>query len=338
MLFIPALFLLTGFTCPVMNPSSLDAFSAFDNYSPELKTCLEKTARLCEQTLKDPSTENFKQITAHAFNQLKEQSEFLEFYCQNFEKGQLSYKPDRRCHPVDLKKELTEIHSCDFIPKKNEEASEARNICDQYLTDELKKPKYLTKDRKDNFKATLSKVIDGYKQLYPSNPSILKILTQISPDTDFEYRLSTFVAGAREKNDMMNCDPTWGTAEWCKGDYYIVPGGRIFSEPQNLELIIAHEVGHIINKVELPEKEYQKISSQLKTCNHLGSQNLDEDQLRSETSADIHMSQYHKNFMKDSRIETHFCLYEQPQNYLKANYLHPYHRQALLNCWSEFKN
>lgn len=324
--------LLMSFTCEVQAPSALDSFSAFENYPPELKECLEKTAKLCQETKTDKSTENFKTVSAKAFDKVKRSKEFTDFYCENFQNGKLSFDGNRKCDLKLISKELEQKHSCEFIPKNDDNATEAQNICGQFVIDELKKPDYLTPELKTNFKKTLVNVIDGFKKIYPKNKNVADILSKISLDTDFEFRLSTFVAGARERNELQGCDATWGEASWCKGDYFILPGGRIFSEPQNLELIIAHEVGHIINKVDLPEKEYGKTTAQLKACNHLDSQRLDIDQLRSETSADIHMAKYYREFMKGSDVKTHFCQYEQKNDYLKSTYLHPYHRQALLNC------
>lgn len=173
----------------------LDSFSAFENYTPELKECLEKTAKLCEETKTDKSTENFKAVTARHFDKVKHSKEFKAFYCENFEKGKVSFNSDRKCNLEILNQELEKHHSCEFIPKNDDDASEALNICGQFLIDELKKPEYLTPALKNNFKKTLVDVIDGFKKLYPKNKDVAQALSKISLDTDFEYRLSTFVAG-----------------------------------------------------------------------------------------------------------------------------------------------
>jgi hypothetical protein len=329
-----ALPLLMSFTCGPQSQGALDAFSSFETYTPELKECLEKTKKLCEGVVTDKSSENFNSVIGRAFEKVKNNKDFLDFYCQNFENGKISFNYDRKCNLTSLKKEIEQLRSCDFIPKNDHDADEALNICSQLLNDELQKPEYLTKEHKENFKKTLSSVVERFKQLYSSENGVKEILSKISLDTDFEYRLSSFVAGAREKNELSGCNSNWGEpASWCKGDYFILPGGRIFSEPANLELILAHEVGHIINHVNLPEKQFSAVTSKLKNCDHLGSQKLNEEQLRSETSADIHMARYHKEFMKDD-VSTHFCKYDQKENYLSANYLHPFHRQSLINCYS----
>gem|GEM_PF-6736868 len=321
-----------SFTCPELTPTGLNVFIPLDKYDPEFKACLEKTAKLCESTPRDKSSENFQKVTKLAFDKVKDTAEFKEFYCQNFEKSKVSFNYDRKCDQTSLDNELNSLHSCEFISKDNADASEALALCQQFLNDEIKKPNYLTSELKTNFKKTLKDVIDGYNKIYPDNKDIKNILLKVSLETDFDYRLSTFVAGARDKSEVQGCDPTWGVAEWCKGDYFILPGGRIFSEPQNLELILAHEVGHIINKVSLPENAFATVTSKLMACNHLGSSSLDIDQLRSETSADLHMARYHEKFMQEKSVETHFCQYDKKEKYEKSNYLHPYHRQALINC------
>lgn len=326
-----------AFTCPVMSPGPLDSFTALESYSPELKDCLEKTEKLCRQTSVDKSSQNFRLVTARAFDEIKRSHDFQEFFCQNFEKGKISFNPERKCQQAQLTQELASFHSCDFISKLDDNASEPMSICQQLLTDELKKPTYLTNDLKNNFTKTLTQVIEGFKKIHSNDKAIHQILSKISLGTDFDFRLSSFVAGARDRSEVSGCDSNWGeAADWCQGDYFILPGGRIFSEPENLELILAHEVGHIINKVSLPEKNFSEVSTKLRSCNHLDSKNLNEDQLRSETSADIHMARYHKEFMPSSSVETHFCQYNQKENYQISHYLHPYHRQALINCYSQF--
>jgi len=175
-------------------------------------------------------------------------------------------------------------------------------------------------------------VIDGFKDLYQQSPEIQKILNQISKTTNFNYRLTNLVAGARTKSDFYECMDQ-KRPKWCENQYLIVPGGRVFSDPVALELILAHEVGHMINKVDLPTLEFNDKVDQIRACNHLGSKLINKIEIESEASADIYMSRYFKRFMNSDKAQTHFCHYKAPTNYQEANYLHPYHRQALISCF-----
>lgn len=326
-------FLCMSFTCEPKLPEILPEFSNLENYDPAFKKCLEETKNRCLQSGSDENKKKFEDVLGNAFAEIKKSSEFREYYCQNFENGKPKFNFERECDALEVSRALEGASSCDELIKKPDEHIEVSNLCSELVIQELKKPKYLTEKIKTNFKSKLKNVISGYQEIFSDNKAIQEVLEKISLETDFDYRLTTFVAGARTNSDLPICAFEWDRLSFCEKEFVIVPGGKVFSRPENLELILAHEVGHIINRVKLPEKEFDKFTSTLKSCNHLGSSELVEDDLRSEASADIYMQKYFKKFMKQGPpLDTHFCDYEPHKSYQKTSYLHPFHRQAMLNC------
>jgi len=95
-----------------------------------------------------------------------------------------------------------------------------------------------------------------------------------------------------------------------------------------LDLITGKSVKDALLTLEFNDKV-----DQIRACNHLGSKLINKIEIESEASADIYMSRYFKRFMNSDKAQTHFCHYKAPTNYQEANYLHPYHRQALISCF-----
>ena len=242
-----------------------------------------------------------------------------------------NFNPDRKCKREKLLKELEGTKDCEsFVSKDHDEYEFYERNCNHFLRGAMVKS--LGDWRKNLFKNTLKKIKNNYKLMYPDK-KVQEIIDSISDTTNFEYRLPHFVAGARQKGDlsricMMNDAP------WCKSDYVIMPGGKVFLKPENLELVLAHEIGHVINDVQMP-KDYDLTVTKIQKCNHLGSKRIKnlKEQLEEETSADIHMAKYAKKFMNPESINDHFCNYRETHNYEKESvYLNSIHRQALINC------
>lgn len=324
--------LMLSFTCYNPEISSFNQFNQLENYNPDLKACLDKVENLCKMNRLDLNRDTFDKMLRDSFNKAKTTGKFKQFYCENFKQGKVDFDSDRKCDSSQIELELKKMNSCgELVEKTHEDFDTINSLCDENLMIQMKQ-NYLTKEVETKFTDTLKNVVSGYKQIYKDNPEVELVLNQISKSTNFDYRLTTMVAGARNKNDFFDCIDGQKLS-WCEANFIIVPGGRVFSDAKTLELILAHEVGHIINKVELPTEEFNQKVSEIKSCNHLNSKIINNSEIENETSADIHMSRYYKKFMKTEISKTHFCHYKAPKSYEKANYLHPYHRQALLNCF-----
>lgn len=331
-LFILFLGIFQSYICYETNFTTIDEFGEFKDYDPDLKACLDKVAELCKSLDEDSDQIHFDNLKKIAFLNARTTEEFHEFYCWNFDKGVPKFDANRKCDPTELQNEVSKYTSCeDMLEKTQANEEEIENGClaleAQQMMDNV------TQDIKDKFETKLAKVISGYKEMFEGNTDILSMLDQIAPTTFYNYRLSEPVAGAREVlsfNEECMWEPE--KKEWCKYKLMVVPGGKVFWNESSLELVLAHEIGHFINYIELPENAYQKTMKSLIACNHLDSKKIDIEEARNETSADIYMAKYNKLFMKSQDIQSHFCHYEIPTDYSKASYLHPYHRQALLNC------
>ncbi len=307
-------------------------FSSFENLDLDLKACLEKTQKLCEESKKNDFDKLFLESRTRAMSEVIQNKDFQEFYCMNFEKGAPSYDSDRKCKASTVLIELKDKKDCEsFVSKDHEDYELYATNCNYYLNEVMEKS--LGQWRKNLFKNKLKVIKENYKKLYP-NKKVHKILDQISNTTNFNFRLSSFVAGARSKEDLSS-DCMVSDEPWCKSDYVILPGGKIYLKPENLELVLAHEIGHIINDVQKP-KEYTGLIDKIQKCNHLGSKNIKnlKDELEEETSADIHMAKYANEFMDLNKINDHFCNYKATHKYeKKPSYLNSIHRQGLVNCF-----
>lgn len=326
-----------SYSCPAPDIGDLKVFTKTNNYKVDLKQCLEEVKNLCDGVKTDLNEMNLNQLKQSAFERATKSKDFHNFYCQNFKNNIIDHNFDRKCSTKLVQKQIEKYHSCDdMVSKDHNDYETTFKLCDYILMQELKKD--LTNEIKDKFEVKLNSVIDGYKEIYKNDKNVITALSKISKTTNYNYRLSSFVAGARDISEFSyECDFADVKPTWCDSSYIIAPGGRVFSHPENLELILAHEVGHIINKESLPENEFSSTMKSLKGCNHLNSKGIDNDLVRSEASADIHMSRYYQKYMKPNIVKTHFCKYDQENHvYSKENYLHPYHRQALINCSKYF--
>jgi hypothetical protein len=327
-------------SCKVSSEIAIDLekFPAFENLDLDFNACVRKVQKDCDSIAFDPDEKRFERLKEEAFNQIKKTKEFKDFYCQNFKNGVVNYSPDRSCPNIKIPSKFKDCIT--MAPKESEDYDVIKNQCSALLSEALKPS--LTLKIRDNFNSTLSRVLKNFKGLHSDKQDVVKILESVSKYTNFDYRLTTFVAGARDKASFYECMEDLGEKKpkWCDKENIIVPGGKVFLSNERLELVLAHEIGHIINKTYHPDKQYENLIGKLKKADNLGSKSIKEskEELRSETYADIHMKEYQRKFIDKSQINSHFCNYEKDLSKEKSfyklgtNYLHPYHRQALINC------
>jgi hypothetical protein len=325
-----------GFSCYTNQESiaALSPFPQFSNFQLSLKDCLKKIERDCESEQYDPDELNYNKLKADAFEEMKATKDFKDFYCINFEQSEVDFSSDRKCSTLSIQPKQK---SCENLaPKEHEDYITITDECNSLLTEHLK-PR-LTTTVKDRFSSTLSEVLTNFKTLHKNNADVTRLLDQVSKTTNFDYRLTSFTAGARGTNEFDQC-AEYNEDEvpvWCQSKHIIVPGGKVFLPKERLELILAHEVGHIINKTSHPNNKFDQLIDKLKKVNHKGSKKIKKakEELRNETYADIHMQEYKNSFMNTEPIKNHFCHYDKGLEIYneQTHYLHPYHRQALINC------
>lgn len=317
-------------------------FERFDHINLDLKACLEQIEKDCEDAGPNTNKIELDKKVSIAFEKAKKTKAFRKMYCTNYLNGEINIDWDRKCFDEKMDLALSDFRKCEDFPVTADD-DRVHTQCEYLLNQEMLKQ--VTPDIKKNYTDKIQKVINGFKEIYSHDPDIKEVLSRIAIETDFSYRLSELVAGQREPTDKelsIQCFDD-NRPKWCYSDYLIVPGGRIFSDDASLELILAHEVGHVINDITMFEPELRSKAHQIKACAHAGSSILDIDKIttQGEGAADLHMAKYYHRFMKNQSSRTHFCHYPMDATFYiddrQNHYLHPYHRQALINCYDKFK-
>lgn len=332
---------LSAEVCEMPDIYAFNKFNKFDHLNLDLKECLKKVQKDCEKVGENQNQLKLDKRVKKAFEKAKKTKAFREMYCTNYLNGEINMDWDRNCSKKDIDLQLEDFSQCSDFPVTADD-DRVHTMCDDYVIEQMQVD--LTPEIKNNYKKTIQKVISGFSELYKDKLEVQEILSQIAIDTNFKYRLNKMVAGQRVSTDPeMQYDCMWEEKkpEWCESPYIIVPGGYVFANQESMELVMSHEVGHVINDVLLNEPELRSKANQIKGCAHEGSSILNADNILGEGGADLHMAKYYHKFMKTKKSLTHFCHYPMDATfYLDSrhnHYLHPYHRQALINCYSEFK-